>query len=268
MALGRKKVILCKGQNDKDQTQKTYTEVLESAGYTCEHLPALRFEFMNLQELLTCLLTSQSYSGIIFTSTRAVEAVNLAIKESKNVNIINLWKSLPAYCVGPATRTAANNSLGLENCPGAESGNAEQLGKQILNDQCQESAPLLYPCSEIARDTLSKILTTGGVKMKKLVVYRTLPSKTLEEDILKTINPLPHAFVFFSPSIVKYTLSLLKNHGILEKTKAVAIGSVTGHVLKEANVKVYAIAGKPDPISLVQAIKAADNNESNRTNME
>lgn len=54
--------------------QEMYIKTLESsAGYTCECLQTLRFEFVNISELRTCLSTADKYSGnilvvyIIFT---------------------------------------------------------------------------------------------------------------------------------------------------------------------------------------------------------
>ena len=118
---------------------------------------------------------------------------------------------------------------------------------------------LLYPCSEIARETLPQILATDGIKIQKLVVYRTLASKTLEDDLLKVIKPPPQIFVFFSPSAVEHVITLLKKQtSVLDDVKVVAIGPVTGQALREAGIKVDAISDKPEPIALLRAIEEAD----------
>lgn len=59
-------VVLCKGLSEKSDKQETYVETLESAGYTCEYLKTLRFEFMNISELRACLSVAGKYSGNIF----------------------------------------------------------------------------------------------------------------------------------------------------------------------------------------------------------
>lgn len=66
MAGSGKLVILCKGLSEKSDKQETYVETLESAGYTCECLQTLRFEFVNISELRACLSVADKYSGNIF----------------------------------------------------------------------------------------------------------------------------------------------------------------------------------------------------------
>lgn len=65
MAESGKIVVLCKGLSEKDDTQDMYIKSLESVGYTCEYLQTLRFQFINILELRTCLLTPDKYTGNI-----------------------------------------------------------------------------------------------------------------------------------------------------------------------------------------------------------
>lgn len=65
MAGNGKIVVLCRGLSEKNDTQKAYVETLESAGYTCECLQTLRFEFVNISELRGCLSKANEYSGNI-----------------------------------------------------------------------------------------------------------------------------------------------------------------------------------------------------------
>lgn len=58
-------VVLCKGLSEKNDRQETYVETLESAGYSCECLQTLRFEFVNISELRACLSVANKYSGNI-----------------------------------------------------------------------------------------------------------------------------------------------------------------------------------------------------------
>lgn len=63
MAGSGKIVVLCKGLSEKSDRQETYVETLESAGYICECLQTLRFEFVNILELRACLSVAKRYSG-------------------------------------------------------------------------------------------------------------------------------------------------------------------------------------------------------------
>lgn len=63
MALHYEKVVLCRGLSEKNDSQEAYVKTLKTAGYSCDCLPTLRFEFVNISELRTCFLSSSSYYG-------------------------------------------------------------------------------------------------------------------------------------------------------------------------------------------------------------
>lgn len=171
---------------------------------------------------------------------------------------------MPVYCVGPATESFAKSHLGSENCFGKEAGNAKELAELLVASIEKKSKPLLYPCSEIGRETIEKTLNENDIKIHKIVVYKTLASKTLEHDLLKFMDNVPKIFIFFSPSTVEYIVTLLKKKSYdLNNIKAVAIGPVTRQALLDAGLKVFATANKPDPVSLLDAINDADETEFN-----
>lgn len=58
-------VVLCKGLSEISDKQEMYIKTLESAGYICEYLQTLQFEFVNISELRACLSTADKYSGNI-----------------------------------------------------------------------------------------------------------------------------------------------------------------------------------------------------------
>lgn len=66
MAGNNKLVVLCKGLSDKNDAQETYIKAFESAGYNCESLQTLQFDFVNITELRACLLAADKYSGNIY----------------------------------------------------------------------------------------------------------------------------------------------------------------------------------------------------------
>ncbi|KAK2589227.1 hypothetical protein KPH14_002029 [Odynerus spinipes] len=117
------KIILCRGLPEQNRTHDNYVHTLQSAGYTCNYLYTLRFEFVNSSDLQTCLQTPENYHGLILTSQRAVEAIHQVSQDDKK--FLHTWQKLPAYCVGPATLSLAESSLGLECCLGSQS--AHQL---------------------------------------------------------------------------------------------------------------------------------------------
>lgn len=166
---------------------------------------------------------------------------------------------MPVYCIGPATDSLARSQLDLQHCMGSESGNSKQLAEKIVLNMKKDSKPLLYPCSEIARETISCIVEDNGIPIEKIVVYRTLKSETLEQELPKMLDKSPSIFVFFSPSTVKFIKTQLKkNFYDVKDIKAVAIGPVTRDALINSGFNVCATADKPEPTALKHAIVAAE----------
>lgn len=195
--------------------------------------------------------------GFVFTSPRAVEAIHRAIKEDEN--LADFWKKCPAYCIGPSTESTAKNLLKLENCLGSNCGNSQDLAKLITQVHKKKNKPILYPCSAIARDTIQLILENEEITFEKIVSYDTLPSETLERDLLNIASDTEQIFIFFSPSIVKFIMTIAEKHNLIKNMKFVGIGDVTGEALKQFGVKIHGISEKPEPEALLQIIKNTTN---------
>ncbi|XP_043278684.1 uroporphyrinogen-III synthase [Venturia canescens] len=244
-----KEVILCRGVVDSNETQSEYIKTFETAGYTCKHLNVLRFEFLNLKRLRERLLLPNSYGGLIVTSRRTIEAIGSALQGHQ---IPNEWKKLPVFCVGPATSSFAEKSLNFENCLGSNCGNSRELANYIIKEISQNSKPLLYPCSAIARDTIEQTLNENQINIEKFPTYNTLPAENLENDLNRITHETNPTFVFFSPSAVEFTLAAAKEKNL--NIQAVAIGPATADALTKAEIRVLAVSSKPEPESLLEAV--------------
>lgn len=203
----------------------------------------------------------KNVAGLILTSPRSAEAIKLASKQE--TTILEPWKNLPAYCVGPSTESLAKKDLGLTNCLGSQCGNAENLAEFIVSGRRHEDKPILYPCSEISRDTIEKHLTENGFKVEKIISYKTVPCENLKQDVERIFKPIPQVVVFFSPSVVENIVTTLGEEAvILKRVKIVAIGSVTSRALTNAGIEVDAISEKPEPEALLQAIERSIGKEN------
>lgn len=172
---------------------------------------------------------------------------------------------MPVYCVGPATESFARSHLGSENCSGRETGNAKELAELLVATVKKGSKPLLYPCSEIGRETIERTLIEHDIQITKIVVYRTMPSETLEHDLSEFMDNVSRIFVFFSPSTVEFVVTILKKRSYdMNNVKAAAIGPVTKQALLKADMDVFATADKPDSNSLLEAILNAERSEITR----
>jgi len=248
---------LCKGTVDSNDTRNEYIDIFRANGINCKLLPTLRFEFVNLQRLTNSLLLPSSYSGLILTSRRSVEAIDIALANEENNDLAEVWKNSPAYCVGPATASLARSKLKLRNRLGSECGNATDLSNYIVEQRSEDTRPLLYPCSSIVRDTIERILGTNEINVEKIQVYNTLPIETLESDLEGTIDDSAEIFVFFSPSAVEYTLNAVKHRKeLLGKIRAVAIGPATADAIVKSGLTVHAVSSRPEPRALLEAIQS------------
>jgi len=167
------------------------------------------------------------------------------------------WIEKPTFCIGPSTESIAKEQIGLTNILGTESGNAKNLASFIIKTFKDDfKKPLLLPCSEIAKDTIPKMLSDAGIIVEKLVVYKTKTKDGLEEALCKTLKQLPDVLVFFSPSVVEKVINALKNtEYTLEQFKIIAIGPVTNEALLSAGVRVHGVSEKPEPEALTRVIQ-------------
>uniref|UniRef100_A0A0A9XBQ0 Uroporphyrinogen-III synthase n=1 Tax=Lygus hesperus TaxID=30085 RepID=A0A0A9XBQ0_LYGHE len=122
----RKHAILFKaGGDDGNPDVDPYAGTLGALDIDCQVVPVLNFDFLHLEELEERLKNPQSYSGIIFSSPRVVEAVGKCIKNAAD------WANLFAFTVGEKTASEVEQ-LGLKPS-GSETGIGSALAEHILS---------------------------------------------------------------------------------------------------------------------------------------
>ena len=78
--MGDISVMLLKAPSD-DESRDVYLDFLSSLGFQVSLVPVIEFSFVNSGSLLSKLEDAENYSGMIFTSKRSVQSVNLATTE-------------------------------------------------------------------------------------------------------------------------------------------------------------------------------------------
>uniref|UniRef100_A0A4X1VAY6 Uroporphyrinogen-III synthase n=1 Tax=Sus scrofa TaxID=9823 RepID=A0A4X1VAY6_PIG len=152
----------------------------------------------------------EGYGGLIFTSPRAVEAVKLCLEkanktEAWETSLKEKWNSKSVYVVGNATASLVSK-IGLdpegENC-----GNAEKLAEYICSRE-SSALPLLFPCGNLKRETLPRMLKDKGVPMESITVYQTIPHPGIQGNLNSYYSQqgIPASITFFSPSGLSYSL--------------------------------------------------------------
>jgi len=170
----------------------------ESLSATCADV--VSFEYLNEEAMLAALAHPRAYGGLVVTSPRTTMAW---ARSAKARQFLADWKPKPLYTVGPRTASEAA-ALGLAP-RGQEEGGAAALGRRIVRDQMALASeispdvplPLLFCCAEERRGELSAVLARAGVRLREIVVYRTL---------LQREPPLaepPDWVVFFSPKSMR-----------------------------------------------------------------
>ncbi|XP_006815569.2 uroporphyrinogen-III synthase-like, partial [Saccoglossus kowalevskii] len=192
-----------------------YHQVFLNHGLEAASIPVLSFEFFALDDFYKTFKQPEKFTGIIFTSQRAVEATAMCMQQYAEAGfqqeLMQKWSGLPAYVVGSATKTSAD-SLGF-TCYGEDCGNAEELANVICTEVKPASKPLLFPCGTLKRETIPVTLESKHINYSTVEVYRTIADPCLENAIqdYKNEHGTPEFVVFFSPSGVRFaTAALLK----------------------------------------------------------
>lgn len=246
-----KKVVILKSESESSDS---YAALLRENNFEAIFVPTLEFRLKNLDVLKKKLDDPESFSGLIFTSPRSVEACEQAVK---GTHMDKKWKELHNYCVGDVTHNVVHTALDM-NARGKQTGNANNLadyvfesleGQRLIN-------PFLYPCGNLRQDTLQLKLLDYGYFMDAVEVYETVAHSELEANLRQAlIDNQAEYIAFFSPSGVTHCKAVLAKMDInLSKYKLVAIGPSTRKCLESNELPVYKTAEKPSVEYLVKAL--------------
>ncbi|XP_010619318.1 uroporphyrinogen-III synthase isoform X2 [Fukomys damarensis] len=230
------KVLLLKDAKEDDCGQDPYIKELALYGLEAILIPVLSFEFLSLSNFAEKLSHPEDYGGLIFTSPRAVEAVELCLEKDNKTegwekSLKEKWNTKSVYVVGKATASLVNK-IGLdfegENC-----GNAEKLAE--------------YICSRIP--------------MESITVYQTIPHPGIQGNLHSYYSKqgIPACVTFFSPSGLRYSLRHIQelSGDSIDQIKLAAIGPTTARALAAEGLHVSCTAESPTPRALAVAVRTA-----------
>ncbi|CAB3979045.1 uroporphyrinogen-III synthase [Paramuricea clavata] len=180
-------VLILKSKNKDDSYERLFNE----HGYKPVFVPVLAFKFINQADLRKRLENPENHSGLVFTSQRAVEAVNLCIRdmafeEEWSSSLKEKWSQLPVFVTGKATGKQVREKLQFSPIFGEDSGSAEALAETILNKRPADlSKELLFPCANIKKEILPNILKEKGYGICCITAYCTQRDPQLVESLRK-----------------------------------------------------------------------------------
>ncbi|KFM77215.1 Uroporphyrinogen-III synthase, partial [Stegodyphus mimosarum] len=221
-----------------------YVDLLQKSGIVAKVISPLTFAFINEEKLGISLKNAKDYSGIIFTSKRAVEAASEVLKKCDK-SVISEWKNKTNFAVGESTSDLARTLLNLST-EGKDCGSSEKLCSLIKSNYESLEKPLLFPCSNKRQDTISEILPSCGVHVEELICYETVSNpnmKDLWENLLSD-QGLPELLVFFSPSSVQFSYKMIKSSyaSDFKQLKCISVGPTTEKALSDLNMNVLKTA--------------------------
>ena len=240
-----------------DGEADNYIDILEQAGYKVHFVPIISFNFVDEVKLISLIKQLDNFSAIVFTSQRAVLAIERALRFYKDSS---LWErdvlSLPCFAVGQATAHAAR-SAGFFPV-GEESGDAETLANYVANAVGNSTKSVLFPCSQIRKSALSVTLESMKILVEEIVVYETVQNANLHGDLKQLFDtcPLPKSVVFFSTSGVECARKSVQC-GILplHLMNVYAFGPSTYVSLVNDGYTVAGTAIKPTPTCLLNILE-------------
>ncbi|XP_077292461.1 uroporphyrinogen III synthase 1 [Arctopsyche grandis] len=225
----------------EEETARRYADKLEPMQLRVESARPLQIrQIPEAVQQLAGDLNSSRFAGLIVTSARAAAAVKKAVDQLK-ARVPEI-----VYAVGVSSAKSLPE-VARSRCVGFEAGNANALANLIM---AEAPGPLLFPCGNLASDTLPRKLEEVGCSVKCLTVYTTGPNPDLSDDLLRLQQTcgIPPTVVFFSPSGVEYSIPILKTLGFdFDCAKLLAIGPSTEEQIKKFGLKCWATACEPTP---------------------
>ena len=197
------------------------------------------------------------YDWIVFTSANAVDRLLEEVVDVRTLGRVRL------AAVGRATAKAlARHRLRADRVPGEESarGLVEELPGPAIGDGSTGGigGAVLYPRAAGARPTLAEGLRAKGWEVDEVEAYRTVPADPPDPGVTERLASAD-AVVFAAPSAIDAYLSMRDRGGrpLAVPPLVACIGSVTSEAARGRGLAVGAVATRPSPDALVDALVEA-----------
>lgn len=263
-----------------------YVAVFEQNGLAATNLPILEFSYKNLDHLQRLLqnlqpTTDREINGLIVTSPRVVEAVELVLGHlgQHKDDVVCRFDERFVFAVGEKSAKELESRLGLSYNLDSTSGGSGGALADHIRTFCDKHTSitrinLIYPKGSLSDETIENNLRDPRINLNSIVVYETTTNKFIESDIvehLRTIN-IPEDVdrvvinhTFFSPSGVdafrqidsrryKSTVQECLSSKIVEFCYS-AIGKTTEAALIHNRFEVLSVAEKPNATCLLTSLK-------------
>lgn len=188
-----KKILV--SQPKPSSEKSPYYDIARDFNVELVFRPFIKVEGITQQEFRKQKINIQEYTAIVFTSRHAIDHFFQLTKDMR----ITMPETTKYFCV---TETIA---LYIQKYAPYRKrkiffGGTGKIDDLLPSMQKHKSEKFLVPMSDVANDTVSKLLESKGLQHKECVMYRTVSNDFTEKEIAEFDYDMA---IFFSPAGVK-----------------------------------------------------------------
>ncbi|MGE4283229.1 MAG: uroporphyrinogen-III C-methyltransferase [Clostridia bacterium] len=225
-------------------------ERIEALGGDAIELPTIRISKpMNYGEIDKALGEIDTYNWLVFTSVNGVEGFFNRMRDIK-IDIRRLG-NIKIFAIGTKTREKIE-SMGLQISVMPNSFNSleavKELSKYIISKD-----RVLFPTSNLAKETISNTLTDKGATVRQIEVYRTEPNTEADPELLEDIKKGSIDVITFASSSAVENFVKISGTDI-SSAKICSIGPMTTETAQSLGLSVTETAANATMDELMDAI--------------
>ncbi len=248
----RVKNILVSQPQPTDFEKSPYGEITKKYNVNISFRKFFVIEGIPAKEFRKDRINILDYSAVIFTSRNAVDHYFRMCKEMRT----EVPETMKYFSISESTAYYLQKYVQFRKRKIFHSKeNAANLIDLIKKHKTEK---FLFPCSDIHKEEIPKMLEDNKINYKKATIYRTLASDLSDLDITKF-----DMLVFFSPSGIK---SLLKNYPDFTQNDTIigGFGSTTHKAIRDAGLTLNIDAPSQTAPSMTMAIDLFLQNEAKK----
>jgi uroporphyrinogen-III synthase len=246
--LKNKVIISSRPKGRSDELQK----FLNDRGAEMLEFPLIEIKKRELTQNGSKVLKAvDCYDWLIFTSVNGVRFFFTMYNELTDST--RLPKSIKTAVVGSKTATALMQYGYPPDYVNTGITGAD-LAKQLEEQLEPSKAIVLFPCGNLADNTIPDALA-GRARVDKVVVYDTTMPSRVDDDILqRLLTDNYDLLVVTSPSCFYNLETILADHVVKSKLRVVSIGPATSRVLHDHGTEPVVTAMTASSKGIVDAI--------------
>ncbi len=221
---------------------------IREVGFDVVSLPSIVIEAVPVDEPLRQVVAAHApIAAVIVTSRNALASLAELRPWIDGVDL---------FVVGAETARRAE-ALGWRPAAVGRDG-ADHLADLVLARGDLRGRTVLFPCGDRARPTIVERLTSAGVAVIALGVYRTR-GEVIAPGRLRDAVPGAQAVIFTSPSGVESFLASATAAGLAHEVRtllALSLGRTTDEAAARAGFGRRAVSERPSPRALADALAA------------